>query len=251
MSGISRRRLITTGIAATAGVAVANQLADKYGLVPPDGGGIYGMGTTLTYAAHRLLTSGSSARELPRHKISKTPYPNGKPPKEEIFKRQVANGFVDWRLEVGGMVDRPASFSIAELKSFPASSQITQLSCEEGWSYVAEWKGVALSHVLGLVGMAPGAKFVVYAALPVKRITWDSIDRDEALHPQTLISYGMNGEDMPIEFGGPLRMRVPRQLGYKSVKYLTKLTVTDSLKGFGKGMGSSDAEAGYSWYAGI
>lgn len=251
MSGISRRKLLATGVAATAGIVVANRLADQYGLVPPDGGGIYGPGATLTYAAHRLLTSGSSARELPRNKISKTPYPNGKPPKDEIFTRQVADGFVDWRLEVGGMVERPASFSIAELKGFPASSQITQLSCEEGWSYVAEWKGVALSHVLGLVGMSPKAKFVVYATLPIKRLTWDTIDIEEALHPQTLIGYGMNGNDMPIEFGGPLRMRVPRQLGYKSVKYISKVTVTDSLKGFGKGLGSSAAEYGYSWYAGI
>jgi DMSO/TMAO reductase YedYZ molybdopterin-dependent catalytic subunit len=92
---------------------------------------------------------------------------------------------------------------------------------------------------------------VVYETLPIKGFTFDSIDIEEAMHPQTLISYGMNGVDMPIEFGGPLRMRVPRQLGYKSVKYIAKVTATDSLKGFGKGLGSMDAEYGYSWYAGI
>lgn len=61
----------------------------------------------------------------------------------------------------------------------------------------------------------------------------------------------MNGGDLPVRHGGPLRMRVPRQLGYKSIKYLTRLTVTDNLKSFGKGLGSSSPEGGYSWYAGI
>ena len=82
-------------------------------------------------------------------------------------------------------------------------------------------------------------------------LRWDSIDLDEARHPQTLLAWGMNGADLPIPFGGPLRMRVPRQLGYKSVKYINRLIVTDSLKGFGAGKGSADAEDGYAWYAGI
>jgi DMSO/TMAO reductase YedYZ molybdopterin-dependent catalytic subunit len=80
---------------------------------------------------------------------------------------------------------------------------------------------------------------------------WDSLDLDEAHHPQTLLTRGMNDGDLPVGFGGPLRMRVPRQLGYKSVKYITHLTVTDSMKGFGKGLGSVNPEFGYAWYAGI
>ena len=73
----------------------------------------------------------------------------------------------------------------------------------------------------------------------------------DALHPQTLLTWAMNDGDLPVSFGGPLRLRVPRQLGYKSVKYITRLTVTDSLKGFGKGLGSAAAEGGYAWHAGI
>jgi len=73
----------------------------------------------------------------------------------------------------------------------------------------------------------------------------------DALHPQTVLAYGMNGPEIPVGNGGPLRMRVPRQLGYKSVKFITGLTVTDSLKAFGKGLGSASPEAGYAWYAGI
>ena len=77
------------------------------------------------------------------------------------------------------------------------------------------------------------------------------MDMADALHPQTLLAYGMNMGELPVPFGGPLRMRVPRQLGYKSVKYITQLTVTDSLKSFGKGLGSAAPEAGYAWFAGI
>ena len=252
MNNLSRRKLITTGLAATAGasgLAVAARIAHRYGLVPPDHGGIYGVGETLTYASQRMLTSHSLAREFPRSQISKAPFANGEPPQDEIFKRLQAGTFADWRLAVDGMVARPASFSLAELKSYPSRSQITHLACEEGWSFIAEWTGVPLAHVLNVAGILPQARYVVYFS--IQRGWWDSVDMADALHPQTLLTYGMNGGELPVGHGGPIRVRVPRQLGYKSVKYITRLTVTDSLKGFGKGLGSAAPEAGYAWYAGI
>lgn len=252
MNNLSRRKLITTGLAATAGatgLAVAAGLADRYGLVPPDHGGLYGPGETLTYAGQRLLTRHSLAREFPRSQISRTPFPNGRPPKLDAFQRLQAGGFADWRLAIEGMVARPASYSVAELKTYPSRSQITHLACEEGWSFIAEWTGVPLSHVLDVAGILPQAKYVVYFS--IQPGWWDSVDMADALHPQTLVTYGMNEGELPAGHGGPLRLRVPRQLGYKSVKYITRLVVTDSLKGFGKGLGSSSPEAGYSWYAGI
>jgi DMSO/TMAO reductase YedYZ molybdopterin-dependent catalytic subunit len=170
-------------------------------------------------------------------------------PLTDTFKRLQAGGFVDWRLSVDGMVNKPTSFSLAQLKSYPPKSQITQLACEEGWSYIAEWIGVPLSHVLDAVGIRPQARYVVYFSFEPD--WWDSIDMADALHPQTYLAYGMNGGELAVGNGGPLRMRVPRQLGYKSVKFVTRLTVTDSLKGFGKGLGSASPEGGYAWYAGI
>jgi DMSO/TMAO reductase YedYZ molybdopterin-dependent catalytic subunit len=251
MSNLSRRKLITT-LAATGGVAglgVAAHIAQRYGLVPPDHGGIYGVGETLTYASQRLLTRHSLAREFPRSQISKAPVANEIPPLNEAFKRLQAGGFADWRLSVDGMVVRPAPFSLAQLKSYTSHSQITQLACEEGWSYIAEWIGVPLSRVLEVVGIHPQARYVVYFSIDPD--WWESIDMADALHPQTFLAYGMNGSELPVGNGGPLRMRLPRQLGYKSVKYITRLTVTDSLKGFGKGLGSASPEGGYAWYAGI
>jgi DMSO/TMAO reductase YedYZ molybdopterin-dependent catalytic subunit len=252
MSHFSRRKLIVTGLAATAGatgLGVAASLAQKYGLVPPDHGGIYGFGETLNYASQRLLTRHSLAREFQPSQISKPPFPNEMAPLSDAFKRLQAGGFADWRLSIDGLVDRPASFSLAQLKGYPSRNQITMIQCEEGWSYIAEWIGVPLHHVLDAVGVQPHARYVVYFSIDSD--WWDSIDMADAAHPQTFLVYGMNGGDLPIGNGGPLRMRVPRQLGYKNVKFITHLTVTDSLKRFGKGLGSASPEAGYAWYAGI
>jgi DMSO/TMAO reductase YedYZ molybdopterin-dependent catalytic subunit len=252
MSRISRRRLITTGLAGAAGIsglAAAARLARRYGLIPPDGSGIYGPGETLTYAAQRLLTRHSMAREFSPNRISKPPFANEVAPLGEAFHHLQKEGFAGWRLLVDGAVARPASFSLRELREFPRRSQITHLACEEGWSYIAEWIGVPLSHMLDVVGTLPRARYVVYRS--IQSDWWESIDMADALHPQTLVAHGMNGGELPTEFGGPLRLRLPRQLGYKSVKYITRLTVTDSLKQFGKGLGSASPEGGYAWYAGI
>jgi DMSO/TMAO reductase YedYZ molybdopterin-dependent catalytic subunit len=249
---ISRRKLITSGIAAAAGVAglaVAARMAQKYGLVPPDHGGVWGLGETLTYASQRMLTRHSLAREFSREQISKPPFPNELAPPSEEFKRLQAGRFADWRLSISGMVARPASFSLDQLKSYPSHSQITMLQCEEGWSYIAEWIGVPLSQILQSVEVHPQAKYVVYFS--IEPDWWDSIDMADALHPQTFLAYGLNGDELPVGNGGPLRLRVPRQVGYKSVKFITHLTVTDNLKTFGKGLGSASPEGGYAWYAGI
>lgn len=159
-SKFSRRKLIATGLAATAGVAgvgVAARLAQTYGLVPPDHGGIWGLGETLTYASQRLLTKHSLAREFSRSQISKPPFANEIDPLTGEFKRLQAGGFADWRLSVNGMVGRPATFSIDQLKSYPSHSQITMLQCEEGWSYIAEWIGVPLASLASRGGSPASA----------------------------------------------------------------------------------------------
>jgi DMSO/TMAO reductase YedYZ molybdopterin-dependent catalytic subunit len=252
MTDISRRKLIIGGIAAAAGVAgldVAARIAKNYGLIPPDDGGIYGPGETLNYAFQRLVARHSLAREFPPSMISKPPFANEIAPLSEAFKRLQAGGFADWRLTVDGLVERPASFSLDQLRSFPRHSQVTEIACEEGWSYIAEWTGVRLSRVLDLVRVRPQARYVVYFSIDPQ--WWDSLDMDEAMHPQTFLTYGMNDEDLPVRNGGPLRMRVPRQLGYKSVKFITHLTVTDDIKRFGDGQGSAEPAGGYAWYAGV
>lgn len=245
MSNLSRRKLVTVGVGAAvgaSGLALGTRYAKSCGLIPPDHVGIYGAGNTLTYASHRLLTGESLAREFTRNQISTAPFAKLRAFKNANYSRMQEGGFLDWTVEVDGMVTQPAKFTLPELKSFPSSSQITQLACEEGWSFIAEWKGVPLSHILKLVETQPAARYVVYYSLQPN--WWHSIDMADALHPQTLLVYGFNGTDLPMGHGGPVRLRVPRQLGYKNVKFITKLTVTDSLEKFKKG-------GNYSWYAGI
>jgi DMSO/TMAO reductase YedYZ molybdopterin-dependent catalytic subunit len=151
------------------------------------------------------------------------------------------------------MVTQPTSYSMSDLKRLPVRSQITEVVCEEGWSYIAEWIGTPLSEVLKACGLLDGALYVAYFPFdPVDREkSWESIDIHEALHPQTLVTYGMNDRNLPVPFGGPLRLRLPRQIGYKSVKFISRVTVTNSLKNLGKGLGSAAPETGYAWYAGI
>jgi len=211
MSNISRRKLITTG---------------------------------LKFASH-----GVPGENPLRSMISSAPFRNETAPPSDAFKRHQAAGFSDWRLTVDGMVEHPASLSLSDLKALPAHNQITEVACEEGWSYIAEWIGTPLTQVLNAVGVLPQARYVVYYS--IEPDWWESIDMADALHPQTFLTMGMNDGELPVGFGGPLRLRVPRQLGYKSVKYITRITVTDSLKHFGKGLGSASPEAGYAWYAGI
>jgi DMSO/TMAO reductase YedYZ molybdopterin-dependent catalytic subunit len=252
MSQMSRRRLITAGLATVAGasgLAAAARMARRYGLVPPDGGVLYGPGETLTYAAQRLMTQHSLAREFSRSMISKDPFANETAPPTDDFKRLRANGFKDWKLTVDGMVDHPLSLSVADIRSMGVRNQITEVACEEGWSYIAEWIGTPLHEVLKEAGVHPQVRYIAYQS--IEKPWWDSVDMADALHPQTFLTWGMNDGDLPVGFGGPLRLRVPRQLGYKSVKYVVRLTATDSMKGFGKGLGSSSPEAGYAWYAGI
>jgi DMSO/TMAO reductase YedYZ molybdopterin-dependent catalytic subunit len=253
MSPISRRKLITGGVVTAAvgvtALAAADRIARRWGLIPPDGSGLYGPGETLTYAAQRVIGKHALAREFPRGMISKTPFMNEVAPPTDAFKKHQATGFRDWRLIVDGMVEHPLSLSVADLQAMAKRSQITEVVCEEGWSYVSEWIGTPLSAVLQEAGTLPQVRYILYRSIQTD--WWESIDMADALHPQTLLTWSMNDGDLPVGFGGPLRMRVPRQLGYKSVKYITHLTATDSMKKFGKGLGSASPEAGYSWYAGI
>jgi len=253
MSGkISRRKLIVSGLATAAGIsglAVADRLAHRYGLIPPDAEGFYGPSNTLTYAAQRLLMFHHPlAREFNRSEISKVFPVKGQAPLSDQYRRLLRGKFENWRLTVDGMVARPSTFSLAELKQMPSVSQVTLHTCEQGWSFIAEWTGVRLSHILNLVGMSPQAKYI--AVFTYDKV-WDTMDMYDAWHPQTLIAYGMNQKDLPAPHGAPARLRVARQVGYKNVKFLARLIATDNAKQYGKGLGGKAPEGGWAWYGGI
>jgi DMSO/TMAO reductase YedYZ molybdopterin-dependent catalytic subunit len=124
------------------------------------------------------------------------------------------------------------------------------VACEEGWSYIAEWIGTPLSEVLLEAGVLPQTRYIAYFSYQ-GMYWWESIDMQDAWDPHTLLTMGMNDGDLPVSFGGPLRLRIPRQLGYKSVKYITRITATDDIRKFGSGKGSAEPDGGYAWFAGI
>jgi len=248
----TRRRFLKSvaGLTAAAGVGSAALLAHRFGLVPPDHDGILGIGNSITYAAQRLLLHRQPlAREFSSEMISKNfPAINTVLPEDEEYRRDMAGGFKKYKLIVDGMVARPMEFTLEDLRRFPSRTQITQHICEQGWSAIAEWTGVPLSTVLEAAGIQPNAKFAFFNCVDG---WWDSLDMADVLHPQTLLTYGMNGQDLPVPHGAPVRLRVERQIGYKNLKYVATITVTDTTEEWGKGKGSEGAEHGYSWYAGI
>jgi len=240
---------LVAGVGAAGGLFVPGYIRD----LPPTYGHILRMGDNLTYSAQRiLLPSRRAVREYSHKDISSFPaIGTTDPASPDIPNRSDAygplrqGGFADWRLSVEGLVARPGAYSLADLKRFPARTQITRHTCEEGWSAIAEWTGVPLARVLEAAGMLPTARWVNFSSFD----QWaDSIDLHDALHPQTLLAYGMNGRDLPVPHGAPVRLRVETQLGYKSMKFLQRIVVTDTFDDGGK---NGNIQNGWSWYAGI
>lgn len=175
---------------------------------------------------------------------------NGRPPVEEEFEQLRRDNFCAWRLDVGGLVARPYSFSLAELRRLPRQIQITKHNCIQGWSGVGEWGGVPFSQILDLCEPLPDAKYVVFTSYQrgrqsypkgseksQERPFYEVIDMELARHPQTILAYEMNGRPLPLEHGAPLRLRVETQLGYKMVKYLRSIELVVSYEAIGEGHG--------------
>lgn len=243
---ISRRTLLATGASALAGGWLS---AGCSGAAQPLSGTFLGLGDALTYAAHRtLLPQQALAREFSRDRISPLPENGTTNPEDENYQRLLRGRFEDWRLPISGLVAQPTAMSLDDLKRFPARTQITQHTCEEGWSAIAEWTGVQLSRLIEAVGIKPAARYIVFHTVDG---WWDSLDMSDALHPQTILTYGMNGRELPVPHGAPIRLRVERQLGYKSLKFLKTMTITDRLDNVEDGTGAVGVADGYSWYSGI
>jgi DMSO/TMAO reductase YedYZ molybdopterin-dependent catalytic subunit len=235
-------------LAAVGGLAVTRDWSD----MPPTYGNVLRMGDDLTYAAFRLLPRQRLVKEYTLADISSFPAHGvidlgaaGTTQGVEEYRRLLDGGFVDWRLRVEGRVATPRAFSLKELKQLPSRTQITRHVCEEGWSAIAQWTGVPLRTVLETAGILPTARSVVLYSYD----DWvTSIDLADALHPQTILAYGMNGRDLPIPHGAPVRLRLETQLGQKSLKYLQRIVVKDE---FDDGGAKGEIQNGWAWYMGI
>ena len=238
---ITRRQALVTGFSA---MGAALMLPGCTKPLPPTYGSILRMGDNLTYVAHRALLQGQSlAREYRHADISSFPAVGTTNPSEgnEEYARLLSNSFEDYKLEISGKVSNPGSYSLSDLMKLASRSQITKHTCEEGWTAIAEWTGVPLSALLQHAGILPSARFIVFHTFD----NWiDCIDLMDALHPQTIVAYGMNGKTLPVQHGAPVRLRLETQIGYKSIKYIKKIEVSDIFVDYG-------VDTGWAWYTGI
>jgi len=249
-----RRRLITGlgAIGATAALTGCDSLSRNEQVQ-----GFLNNTQWLTRYAQRLAASRQSlAREFDKSMIAETFRPNGTTnPSNDGYQQMAANNFIDYRLKIDGLVDKPGEFSLEQLKAMPSRTQITRHDCVEGWSCIGQWTGAVLGDVLDQVRPKDSARFVVFHCAdntyggPVKY--YESLDMIEAYHPQTLLAYGLNGADVPVANGAPIRLRAERQLGYKNAKYVMRLELVDSFKTIQGGMGGYWEDRGYEWWAGI
>lgn len=176
-------------------------------------------------------------------------------PAGEDYARHSAEGFANWSLRMDGLVRRPLTLSMAQLRSMPARTQITRHDCVEGWSAIGEWTGAPLKLLIDAAGLMPQARFLVFHCADTMRggqRYYESIDLIEALHPQTILAWALNGAVLGVPNGAPIRLRVERQLGYKHAKYVERIEAVADLAGIGGGKGGYwEDVGGYEWYGGI
>jgi DMSO/TMAO reductase YedYZ molybdopterin-dependent catalytic subunit len=217
---------------------------------------ILGVGEHLTRGAQRLLTSRRSmAQEFEEADLSPQFRSNGTSnPQSPAYQALARNGFTDWALQVDGLVASPATLTLAQLRAMPSRTQITRHDCVEGWSAIGKWTGVPLSEVLARIKPSNSARYVVFHCadqMSSGDLYYESIDMEDAYHPQTILAYGLNDAVLPIANGAPLRLRVERQLGYKMAKYVMRIELVASFAHLGRGKGGYWEDRGYEWFAGI
>ena len=252
----SRRRFLTGGAAGLGALALGG--CDRVSNAPwfRD---VAEAAEGVTRTVQRALISRQAlAREFTVADVSPVFKANGSTyPDNPDYDAWVADKFSSWRLSVTGLVEKPLSLSLADLKAMPARSQITRHDCVEGWSCIGQWKGPTLASVLDRAQPKPNARYIVFQCADDLQASfflnayYESIDLIDAYHPQTILAYEMNGQPLPVPHGAPLRLRVERQLGYKMAKYLTEIQVVDSFAALGSGKGGFWEDLGYEWYAGI
>jgi len=253
---LNRRRLATL-IASTGGAVLSG--CDK---ITDNNKVARGVGTAevLTRSAQRLILSpGQLAPEYNESDISKVFKPNGTTdPESDAYIALRDTGFKDWKLEVAGLVERPLTLSLDQLRALPSRTQITRHDCVEGWSCIGKWKGAKLGALLAEARLKSEARYIVFHCADSLGDAddgsddyYESIGLADAFHPQTLLAYDMNDAPLDVAHGAPIRLRVERHLGYKQAKYVMKVEAVASLDRLHGGFGGYWEDRGYEWYGGI
>ena len=174
------------------------------------------------------------------------------------YAAHVKSGFRNWRVTVTGLVAHPLSLSMDDIRRLPARTQITRHDCVEGWSCIGEWTGPQLARILAAAAPTRRARYCVfYCADPMTaegdpaHFYYESLALSEAMHPQTLLAYQMNGAPLQVAHGAPVRLRAERQLGYKQPKYVQRIELVADFSAIQGGKGGYWEDQGYQWYGGI
>lgn len=247
---LTRRNLLVTAGAGL--VTGCDQLGQN-----PTFRSVLSLGEKGNFAIQRSLQQRSAlAQEFDRSQISPIFRANGtRRPAGEAYARHMAEEFANWRLQVDGLVARPLAVSMAQLRQMPKRMQITRHDCVEGWSAIGEWTGAPLKLLLDAAGLRPQARFLVFHCadrMGNGEMYYESIDLIDALHPQTILAWALNGDLLSVGNGAPVRLRVERQLGYKHAKYVERIEAVADLSTIRGGKGGYWEDGhGYQWYAGI
>lgn len=254
---LPRRQMITRagGLIAAAGALPLLSGCDAINEAPAVRK-ILSMGEEMNRASQRaLMDRDALAREFARADLSPTFRSNGtKLPPGDAYAAHAASGFADWRIKVTGLVARPLSLSMADIRAMPQRTQITRHDCVEGWSAIGQWTGPRLGGILAAAGLRDGARYIVFRCADRigDALYYESCDLVDALHPQTIMAWALNETVLPIANGAPLRLRIERQLGYKHAKYVQGIEAVSSLDAIGAGKGGYwEDRIDYEWYAGI
>lgn len=250
----SRRRFILRLLAGAATAVLAGCDAISRSSWAPK---VLRAGEDADRGVQRSLTSRNAlAQEFSEADLSPEFRSNGTAnPQDERYQRLAAAGFRGWKLRIDGLVRAPTELSLVQLRSMRSRTQITRHDCVEGWSAIAKWTGVPLSEVLAVAQPTAAARYVVFhCADPMDddgTRYYESIDLEEAHHPQTIMAYELNGKTLPVANGAPIRVRLERQLGYKMAKYIMRIELVEHFAQLGGGKGGYWEDQGYEWYAGI
>jgi methionine sulfoxide reductase catalytic subunit len=167
-------------------------------------------------------------------------WPNGLAPESAEFKALSESGYAHYKLRVDGLVEHPQEFAYAQLKAMPKQEQITAHYCIQGWSGIAKWAGVPMTHVMDLVKPMPNAKYVVFYSFGEGGeggVYYDAHSIDNMEHHLTILAYEMNGEPLSLTHGAPLRLRCENELGFKQVKWIRAIEFVNDFTHIGSGQG--------------
>jgi DMSO/TMAO reductase YedYZ molybdopterin-dependent catalytic subunit len=180
--------------------------------------------------------------------ISPRFWPNGKLPKRADWKELAQNEFRDYRLKVGGLVENPAEFTLADLQKLGKVEHITMHHCIQGWTGIAKWGGIPMRAIIEIVRPLPQARvaaFFSFGPALYGGAYYDTQFMENLLKPECILAFEMNGARLPELYGAPVRLRVENQLGYKMVKWIEGIEFIESQKSIGKGQGGKNEDDEY------